>query len=219
MLSGVGVPELTRCTNNSYDDIDKEAAEDAANTELGDRDRKMRQLLREEKRGKVKRRKLGNIRFIGELFKQSILTDRIMHYCVQSLLNHGNIEDPDEENIEALCHLLTMIGKQLEVSRVCDCLARFECALSLTRHMLVHCSVLQRRCSIRSDTKAMMDQYFSLFKQLSTHKKLPSRLRLMVVDLIELRSLKWRPRHGEKKLLTTVEFRKEEAKRQQQAAR
>jgi len=48
-------------------------------------------------------------RFIGELYKQQILTTKIMHRCVRHLL-----EQNDEDNLECLCKLLTTIGKDLE---------------------------------------------------------------------------------------------------------
>jgi drug/metabolite transporter (DMT)-like permease len=60
---------------------------------------------REEKRVKARRRMLGNIRLIGELYKKKVLTERIMHACIQKLL--GQYQDPDEEDVEALCKLMS----------------------------------------------------------------------------------------------------------------
>ncbi len=57
---------------------------------------------------KAKRQGLGLIKFIGELFKLQMLTERIMHECVKKLL--GNVENPEEEEIESLCKLLTTVG-------------------------------------------------------------------------------------------------------------
>jgi len=48
---------------------------------------------------KAKRQGLGLIKFIGELFKLQMLTERIMHECVKKLL--GNVENPEEEEIES----------------------------------------------------------------------------------------------------------------------
>uniref|UniRef100_A0ACD6ANN9 Uncharacterized protein n=1 Tax=Avena sativa TaxID=4498 RepID=A0ACD6ANN9_AVESA len=67
---------------------------------------------REEKRVKARRRMLGNIRLIGELYKKRMLTERIMHECIKKLL--GNYEKPDEENIEALCKLMSTIGEMID---------------------------------------------------------------------------------------------------------
>ena len=52
----------------------------------------------EEKEMRARRRSLGNIRFIGELYKLKMLTARIMHECVKKLL-----KTTDEESLECLC--------------------------------------------------------------------------------------------------------------------
>ncbi|XP_055817621.1 eukaryotic translation initiation factor 4G-like isoform X2 [Solanum dulcamara] len=67
---------------------------------------------REEKRVKARRRMLGNIRLIGELYKKKMLTERIMHECIKKLL--GDYQNPDEENIEALCKLMSTIGEMID---------------------------------------------------------------------------------------------------------
>ncbi|XP_076249202.1 eukaryotic translation initiation factor 4 gamma [Calliopsis andreniformis] len=65
------------------------------------------QLEDEERRIRIK--SVGNIRFIGELFKQGMLTTKIMHRCIRQLLDQN-----DEDSLECLCKLLTTIGKDLE---------------------------------------------------------------------------------------------------------
>uniref|UniRef100_A0AAY4E845 Eukaryotic translation initiation factor 4 gamma 1 n=1 Tax=Denticeps clupeoides TaxID=299321 RepID=A0AAY4E845_9TELE len=66
----------------------------------------------EEAKDKARRRSLGNIKFIGELFKLKMLTEAIMHDCVVKLLkNH------DEESLECLCRLLSTIGKDLDFEK------------------------------------------------------------------------------------------------------
>ncbi|XP_071709008.1 eukaryotic translation initiation factor 4G-like [Rutidosis leptorrhynchoides] len=67
---------------------------------------------REEKRVKARRRMLGNIRLIGELYKKKMLTERIMHGCIKKLL--GQNQNPDEEDIEALCKLMSTIGEMID---------------------------------------------------------------------------------------------------------
>lgn len=64
---------------------------------------------------KAKRQGLGLIKFIGELFKLQMLTERIMHECVKKLL--GNVENPEEEEIESLCKLLTTVGQMLDTNK------------------------------------------------------------------------------------------------------
>ena len=64
---------------------------------------------------KAKRQGLGLIKLFGELFKLQMLTERIMHECVRKLL--GNVENPEEEEIESLCQLLQTIGRLLDVPK------------------------------------------------------------------------------------------------------
>jgi translation initiation factor 4G len=49
-----------------------------------------------------RRTTLGNIKFIGELYKVGNITENVMHNCIRRLL-----QAPDEEAIESLCRLLT----------------------------------------------------------------------------------------------------------------
>ena len=64
---------------------------------------------------KARRQGLGLVKFIGELFKLQMLTERIMHECVKKLL--GNVENPKEEDIESLCTLLTTVGASLDTPK------------------------------------------------------------------------------------------------------
>eukprot|EP01111_Echinosteliopsis_oligospora_P011802 TRINITY_DN3973_c0_g1_i1.p1 TRINITY_DN3973_c0_g1~~TRINITY_DN3973_c0_g1_i1.p1 ORF type:complete len:1353 (-),score=469.42 TRINITY_DN3973_c0_g1_i1:142-4200(-) len=61
---------------------------------------------------KARKRYLGNIKFIGELYKCDMLTEKIMHECIVKLL--GEIKHPSDEDLEALCKLLSTIGKKLD---------------------------------------------------------------------------------------------------------
>lgn len=60
----------------------------------------------------AKRRGLGLIQFIGQLYKLKMLTLRIMHECVMRLLNFEG--DPDESAIENLVTLLKSVGGSME---------------------------------------------------------------------------------------------------------
>ncbi|KAJ9081762.1 hypothetical protein DSO57_1011356 [Entomophthora muscae] len=60
---------------------------------------------------KAKRQGLGLIRFIGELFKLGMLTERIMQGCIAGMLS----KEFDEEEVESLFKLMTTIGKQIDV--------------------------------------------------------------------------------------------------------
>ncbi|KZV84795.1 hypothetical protein EXIGLDRAFT_776164 [Exidia glandulosa HHB12029] len=109
---------------------------------------------------KSKRRDLGLVRFIGELFKLQMLTERIMHECIKTLLS--NVANPGEEEIESICKLLTTVGQLLDTSKA------------------------------RSD----MDIYFKRMCDLSESPNIDSRMKYMLLDVIELRSRAWIPRNA-----------------------
>lgn len=60
----------------------------------------------------AKRRGLGLIQFIGQLYKLRMLTLRIMHECVLRLLNFEG--EPDESAVENLTTLLRSVGRTME---------------------------------------------------------------------------------------------------------
>jgi translation initiation factor 4G len=62
---------------------------------------------------KARKRSLGNIRFIGELFKLGLLTEAIMHECFMKLLKKSE----DHESLECMCRLMTTVGKSMDSSK------------------------------------------------------------------------------------------------------
>ncbi|GBM60301.1 Eukaryotic translation initiation factor 4 gamma 3 [Araneus ventricosus] len=74
--------------------------------------RKDLQFEYEEEEKKFRCRQLGNIRFVGELFKLGMIIEPIMHECIKKLLSQG-----DEESLECLSVLLKTIGKELDYAK------------------------------------------------------------------------------------------------------
>uniref|UniRef100_A0A8C4QQY7 MIF4G domain-containing protein n=1 Tax=Eptatretus burgeri TaxID=7764 RepID=A0A8C4QQY7_EPTBU len=107
---------LNRCQkefekDKDDDDIfEKKQKELEAYTSETEKTRLQEELV--ESRDAARRRSLGNIRFIGELFKLKMLTEPIMHDCLIKLL-----KTHEEESLECLCRLLTTIGKDLDFEK------------------------------------------------------------------------------------------------------
>ncbi|XP_032421131.1 eukaryotic translation initiation factor 4 gamma 1a isoform X7 [Xiphophorus hellerii] len=107
---------LNRCQKEFEKDQDDDEIFEKKQKEMeaskNDEERERLRVELEEARDKARRRSLGNIKFIGELFKLKMLTEAIMHDCVVKLLkNH------DEESLECLCRLLSTIGKDLDFEK------------------------------------------------------------------------------------------------------
>ncbi|KAG1360713.1 eukaryotic translation initiation factor 4G [Cocos nucifera] len=100
---------LNKC-QEEFERGEREQAEASKAIEEGETEQSEQE--KEEKRIKARRRMLGNIRLIGELYKKKMLTERIMHECIQKLL--GQYQNPDEEDIEALCKLMSTIGEMID---------------------------------------------------------------------------------------------------------
>ncbi|XP_019179592.1 PREDICTED: eukaryotic translation initiation factor 4G-like isoform X3 [Ipomoea nil] len=106
----------------------------------------------------MRRRKWGNIKLIGELYKKKMLTERIIHECIKKLLGgQYEYENPDEEDVETLCHLMQTVGETIDHPKA----------------------------------KEHMDLYFETISKLINHPTLSSRLKEMLVHLVDLRENKW----------------------------
>jgi len=114
-----------------------------------------------------RKRKLGNIRFVGELFKMQMLPEKIiLRDCIMSLNSSihklSDVKDQDvdgmEKEIEALCQLLTTVGEELHKKRV------------------------------------DLSHVFRDLNYLVSGNQLSSRIRFMIMDIIDLRSNGWVPR-------------------------
>jgi hypothetical protein len=128
---------------------------------------------------KAKKQMLGNIRFVGELYKlEKMLPEQIAHFCIQKLLGVTNeagdgtflvdasgapyfqqiseLTAADEFNIEALANLFSIIGSKLESEALND----------------------------QTAYKAqLMNLYLTRISDIENDSKFPSRIRFMLKDL------------------------------------
>ncbi|KAF5835829.1 kinase-like domain-containing protein [Dunaliella salina] len=58
----------------------------------------------------ARRRMLGNIQFIGFLYKNQLISEGILHTCITQLLKED--KNPQPEDVEYLCKLMSTVGGQ-----------------------------------------------------------------------------------------------------------
>ncbi|XP_042241638.1 eukaryotic translation initiation factor 4 gamma 1-like isoform X3 [Homarus americanus] len=133
---------------------------------------------------KMRKRSVGNIRFIGELYKLRMLTSPIMMRIIGTLLEKG-----DEESLECLCKLLTTIGK-----------------------------ILESQCAQQPKAMSELDKHFKHMDRVVNERQTNSRVRFLMMDVIDLRQNNWIPRREDSKPKTKAqvqeEFKREEIEQQ-----
>merc|ERR1719412_694039 len=160
---------ITRCQKEfekSYiEELEREKFIKNMNEAETEEQKKIIKLTFEADERKLRRRSLGNIRFIGELYKLQMLTARIMHECVKKLL-----KTTDEESLECLCRLLTTVGQVLDQE------------------------TKQRLSKGPQNGLNDLSVYFTEMKKITQDKKVCSRVRFLMQDVIELRLADWKLR-------------------------
>jgi len=144
----------------------------------------------DEKKFISRRRSLGNVRFIGELYKFKMLTPKIMVECINMLLH-----TVDEENYECLCKLLSTIGQRLD-----DQLKESENKAQLAQKQGAPLKWIPEG--------KFMENTFLKLKNLSTNNALSSRIRFALLDVYELRDNGWKPRRDTNAPKTIEEVRR-----------
>ncbi|KLJ05923.1 translation initiation factor 4G [Blastomyces silverae] len=136
----------------------------------------------------VKRRGLGLVKFIGELYKLGMLTEKIIHECrlkpeydsVEKFLASQDV--PGEDEIESISHLLRTVGYSLENSK---------------------------------KSTGRMERYFQRIELLKKTPDLATRFKFMLDDLIDLRKAGWISKDGDKGPKTIAEIREAAAREQE----
>ncbi|XP_053279002.1 eukaryotic translation initiation factor 4 gamma 3 [Pleuronectes platessa] len=104
---------LSRCQKEFEKDKDDDVVFRTKQKELDSAARRDRHRLRlelQEAKDIIRRRSIGYVKFIGELFKLKKLKASVMHDCMVKLL-----KNQDNVSLECLCSLLTTIGKHFDI--------------------------------------------------------------------------------------------------------
>lgn len=125
---------------------------------------------------KIRRRAVGTVHFIGELYKIEMLTAKIMVSCVNHLLDPAMCS---EETLECLCKLLTTIGKRLEKldSKKVDLSANFDTLAQLADK--------KNHTAISSRIRFMIQDLIDLRKNNWTPRKLQRENKPLTMDEIK----------------------------------
>lgn len=134
----------------------------------------------EDLKSTMRKRALGNVRFIGELYKLHMLTPKIMVSCVRLLLSKFkicliffsskilemvlllSIANPDDEKLESLCKLLSTVGKKLD-------------------DQLKDLEVKAKKEGKPGPEEKLMEKFFAQLDKLSGDKKICSRIRFAIM--------------------------------------
>lgn len=180
---------ISRCQKefekDYMDSIDRDKYVQDMNAADNEEAKKKVKMEFEQMEMKARRRSLGNIRFIGELYKLQMLTARIMHECVKKLLT-----TTDDESLECLCRLVTTVGKALED----------ETNGRLSKGPVQGINNL--------------DVYFKEMSKLVDQRKTSSRVRFLMQDVIDLKLNNWKKRREDAGPKTIDQIHKEIEKEQ-----
>jgi len=118
-------------------------------------------------RHKERKKKIGNVKFIGELFKFKLLSEKIIHGCIKILFSaiykYKDDREPLEMNCELLCKMFSTIGKLIDIP----------------------------------EARTYLTTYFAHIGKLASDPNMSSRIRFLFESIIELRRNNWIPRREE----------------------
>jgi len=186
---------LTRCQEEFEQDLASKIAEACKVAESPDDTEEMKAQLLEYHTNLCRKKYLGHMRFIGELYKNDLISIRIMIFCLPFLLDADSSDAVDEEKIECFAKLMTTIGHSLE---------------------------LQSKALENVGKKDSMEKLLKCWKDvedLLKGKKISSRVKFMLKDLMDLKKNGWKVRRKVETAKTLNEIHREVAKEERKAKR
>lgn len=137
----------------------------------------------------TKRKMMGNIKFIGDLFKHKLIHESIIHHIIAKMLSpDGNWQEEQiarrklDDQLEGCCRMLETVGKQIDSEKA----------------------------------QEWIDQYFQYLDHFQ--KGSVSRIHFMVLGIQELRANNWVPRIEKETVKLKSEVRKEFEREQNKKA-
>ncbi|XP_065564927.1 uncharacterized protein LOC136030151 isoform X2 [Artemia franciscana] len=142
------------------------------------------QMELNKRKGKLKHIMIGNLSFFGELFKLKIVTVENVNFCISELL-----KSPTEEQLECLSKFISIIGKTYEEEYD----ANYQRAVADvgSSEKQIHIQLTK------------LDIYLDEMKELSRREDLSSRIRFMLMQVLDLKKNHWDP-HREGDVFTEV---------------
>merc|ERR1711871_66433 len=193
---------LTKCQNEFMNEDRYEAlvkAEDAEaekkREELTEDEKRLKAAQREQERKQIKKKMLGNINLIGELYKKEMLPSVALKGCFEKLLPPNN-NSPEEDSIEMCCKLLTSVGPKLD---------GFEERGRGKKNK----KKKDKKKKSSLVTPELIESYYTELLRIKQLKVLPARVNFQILDLIDLRKSRWKHRREQVVAKTKDEIKRD----------
>lgn len=160
---------------------------------------------------------LGNLRFIAELGICGVVSEKVLHNCVQELLSrkgqpnsvndsevHTSAQEKDKTahtirerslsaDLECLCQFLTAVGKHIDTPKAKNLMDQYFHRL---RRILSRAYDSNGLTFNKNESMSTEGKIFKSSSKANDNCILSSRVRFMVEDLIDLRENNWIPRRA-----------------------